>query len=150
MGWITATWPDPDGTRIAGTLAEPWDGFPNVEELVAHYQAIATATHRTYAGTACSPATSSESCSRAPLPAPAPARRRRRPAKSCTATAQGCHPGTTLDRVKGSACRAVRAWPSWTCRPFRRSQRGRLQWVKIGIELFMMRSSGPLFHLIPR
>mgnify|MGYP000844151672 FL=1 len=39
MGWIMATWPEPDGTRTAGTIAEPWDGFPTIEELVAHYQA---------------------------------------------------------------------------------------------------------------
>ncbi|MFT4097373.1 MAG: phosphotransferase family protein [Rhodoblastus sp.] len=39
MGWIMATWPEPDGTRTAGTIAQPWDGFPAIEELVAHYQA---------------------------------------------------------------------------------------------------------------
>ncbi|MFV0279904.1 MAG: phosphotransferase family protein [Rhodoblastus sp.] len=39
MGWIMATWPEPDGTRTAGTIAEPWQGFPTIEELVAHYQA---------------------------------------------------------------------------------------------------------------
>jgi aminoglycoside phosphotransferase (APT) family kinase protein len=39
MGWIMATWADPDGTRTAGTIIQPWDGFPTIEELMAHYQA---------------------------------------------------------------------------------------------------------------
>ena len=39
MGWIMATWPDPDGAQTAGTIAQPWDGFPKIEELMAHYQA---------------------------------------------------------------------------------------------------------------
>jgi aminoglycoside phosphotransferase (APT) family kinase protein len=39
MGWIMATWPDPDGATTAGTIAHPWDGFPTIEELMAHYQA---------------------------------------------------------------------------------------------------------------
>ncbi|MDE2362726.1 MAG: phosphotransferase family protein [Hyphomicrobiales bacterium] len=39
MGWIMATWPDPDGSRTAGTFIDPWDGFPTIEELMAHYQA---------------------------------------------------------------------------------------------------------------
>ena len=39
MGWIMATWADPDGTRTAGTIIQPWEGFPTIEELMAHYQA---------------------------------------------------------------------------------------------------------------
>ncbi len=38
MGWIMATWPDPDGGRTANTIIDPWDGFPTIEELMAHYQ----------------------------------------------------------------------------------------------------------------
>ena len=39
MGWIMATWPDPDGSTTANTIVQPWDGFPAIEDLMAHYQA---------------------------------------------------------------------------------------------------------------
>jgi len=37
MGWIMATWPEPDGRSISGNAIVPWDGFPRIEELLAHY-----------------------------------------------------------------------------------------------------------------
>ncbi|WP_246152690.1 phosphotransferase family protein [Sphingomonas montanisoli] len=38
LGWVLATWPEPDGT--GGTLPiEPWAGFPAADELIAHYAA---------------------------------------------------------------------------------------------------------------
>jgi aminoglycoside phosphotransferase (APT) family kinase protein len=37
MGWIMATWPEPDGRSISGNPIEPWEGFPRIEELLAHY-----------------------------------------------------------------------------------------------------------------
>ena len=39
MGWIMATWPDPTGQTTADTVIHPWDGFPTIEELMAHYAA---------------------------------------------------------------------------------------------------------------
>lgn len=37
LGWLLATWPEPDGGG-AGTVAiTPWDGFPEAAELVDHY-----------------------------------------------------------------------------------------------------------------
>jgi aminoglycoside phosphotransferase (APT) family kinase protein len=38
MGWIMATWPGPDG-RTSGSQVTPWNGFPEIEELIAHYRA---------------------------------------------------------------------------------------------------------------
>ncbi|CAN7759348.1 phosphotransferase family protein [Pseudorhodoferax sp. LjRoot39] len=39
LGWLLATWPDASG-HGAGTIhVQPWDGFPQPEELVAHYRA---------------------------------------------------------------------------------------------------------------
>ena len=42
MGWTMATWPEPDGRSISGTPIEPWEGFPRIEELLAHYAAGST------------------------------------------------------------------------------------------------------------
>jgi aminoglycoside phosphotransferase (APT) family kinase protein len=39
MGWIMATWPDPDGRTTSEIAIEPWDGFPLIGDLVAHYAA---------------------------------------------------------------------------------------------------------------
>lgn len=39
MGWIMATWPDADGRTTSEIGITPWDGFPRIEELVAHYAA---------------------------------------------------------------------------------------------------------------
>jgi aminoglycoside phosphotransferase (APT) family kinase protein len=39
LGWLLATWPqDADGGMLA---IEPWNGFPNARELIAHYAACA-------------------------------------------------------------------------------------------------------------
>jgi len=37
MGWIMATWADPQGNTTSENTIRPWDGFPPIEELVAHY-----------------------------------------------------------------------------------------------------------------
>jgi aminoglycoside phosphotransferase (APT) family kinase protein len=39
MGWIVATWPDIDGKATSEFGIDPWEGFPSIEELVAHYAA---------------------------------------------------------------------------------------------------------------
>jgi aminoglycoside phosphotransferase (APT) family kinase protein len=40
LGWLLATWPDPDGPAMGGTMqVEPWEGFPTAAELVARYRA---------------------------------------------------------------------------------------------------------------
>jgi aminoglycoside phosphotransferase (APT) family kinase protein len=36
LGWLLATWPDPEDADYAPNI-EPWDSFPTSEELVAHY-----------------------------------------------------------------------------------------------------------------
>lgn len=37
LGWVVATWPDPEGP-VPGTVgADPWIGFPTARELVDHY-----------------------------------------------------------------------------------------------------------------
>ncbi|MEQ8612157.1 MAG: phosphotransferase, partial [Parvibaculaceae bacterium] len=41
LGWLMATWPE-DGARAGAVGVEPWDGFPKVDELVAHYAARTT------------------------------------------------------------------------------------------------------------
>lgn len=41
MGWIMATWPGSDG-RTSGSHVTPWDGFPRIDELMAHYRAEST------------------------------------------------------------------------------------------------------------
>ena len=35
LGWVMATWAD-DHTPVVGDI-EPWEGFPTIDELVAHY-----------------------------------------------------------------------------------------------------------------
>jgi aminoglycoside phosphotransferase (APT) family kinase protein len=41
LGWILATWPDPDGMQRPGIVGTaPWDGFPTANELVTHYQSL--------------------------------------------------------------------------------------------------------------
>lgn len=42
MGWIMATWPDEQGNKTSEIGVEPWDGFPRIEELMAHYAANST------------------------------------------------------------------------------------------------------------
>jgi aminoglycoside phosphotransferase (APT) family kinase protein len=42
MGWIMATWPDRDGHTTSEISISPWQGFPRIEELVAHYAAGST------------------------------------------------------------------------------------------------------------
>ena len=37
LGWLMATWPDPDGTGLGAVGTQPWDGFPLIEEMIAHY-----------------------------------------------------------------------------------------------------------------
>ena len=37
LGWIMATWPDPEGRGTSDIRVEPWSGFPRIEELVTHY-----------------------------------------------------------------------------------------------------------------
>ncbi len=40
LGWLLATWPEPEGGQIGGAMAvQPWTGFPRAEELVAYYRA---------------------------------------------------------------------------------------------------------------
>jgi aminoglycoside phosphotransferase (APT) family kinase protein len=37
LGWLLATWPDANDTDTAITRVEPWDGFPQADELVSRY-----------------------------------------------------------------------------------------------------------------
>lgn len=37
LGWMLATWPDPDGASCGPEAPQPWQGFPTREELLAHY-----------------------------------------------------------------------------------------------------------------
>jgi aminoglycoside phosphotransferase (APT) family kinase protein len=37
LGWLLATWPEPDGPEAGNVSVTPWDGFPTAEELVARY-----------------------------------------------------------------------------------------------------------------
>lgn len=39
IGWLLATWPDPNDGMRPITQVEPWDGFPDALELVEHYSA---------------------------------------------------------------------------------------------------------------
>jgi aminoglycoside phosphotransferase (APT) family kinase protein len=39
MGWIMATWPDPDGRTTSEIAVNPWQDFPTIEELMEHYLA---------------------------------------------------------------------------------------------------------------
>ncbi len=38
LGWLLATWPQPDGTGAGAVAIQPWDGFPTADELVAQYR----------------------------------------------------------------------------------------------------------------
>jgi aminoglycoside phosphotransferase (APT) family kinase protein len=40
LGWIMATWPGPGGETTSEQTIRPWEGFPVIEELVAHYAAF--------------------------------------------------------------------------------------------------------------
>jgi aminoglycoside phosphotransferase (APT) family kinase protein len=37
LGWLLATWPDPDGSTTGAVAVQPWDGFPSAHDLVARY-----------------------------------------------------------------------------------------------------------------
>lgn len=37
LGWVMATWPDPLGRDTVGLAITPWNGFPNIDRLIAHY-----------------------------------------------------------------------------------------------------------------
>jgi len=37
LGWVLATWPEPDGVRDGNVGVTPWDGFPTAQELVDRY-----------------------------------------------------------------------------------------------------------------
>ena len=37
LGWLMATWPEADGKSAASVMVQPWDGFPAIEEMIAHY-----------------------------------------------------------------------------------------------------------------
>ncbi|MBR1202964.1 MULTISPECIES: phosphotransferase family protein [unclassified Bradyrhizobium] len=37
LGWIMATWPDPEGRGTSGTRVKPWGGFPVIGELIEYY-----------------------------------------------------------------------------------------------------------------
>jgi len=38
LGWLLATWPDPEGPSAGAIGVTPWDGFPSAEELVERYR----------------------------------------------------------------------------------------------------------------
>jgi aminoglycoside phosphotransferase (APT) family kinase protein len=37
LGWLLATWPDPDAPPAAAIGVQPWEGFPKADELVSRY-----------------------------------------------------------------------------------------------------------------
>lgn len=37
LGWLMATWPEPDGTGLGSVGTTPWDGFPVIDEMITHY-----------------------------------------------------------------------------------------------------------------
>ncbi|MEO8296305.1 MAG: phosphotransferase family protein [Burkholderiales bacterium] len=39
LGWLLATWPNPDGTSHGPQAIQPWQGFPVAEELIERYAA---------------------------------------------------------------------------------------------------------------
>lgn len=41
LGWLHATWPDPDLPGMGGSV-QPWDGFASIHDLNAHYAAHST------------------------------------------------------------------------------------------------------------
>jgi aminoglycoside phosphotransferase (APT) family kinase protein len=38
LGWMLATWPEPEGGGAGSIAVAPWDGFPTADELVARYR----------------------------------------------------------------------------------------------------------------
>jgi aminoglycoside phosphotransferase (APT) family kinase protein len=38
LGWLLATWPDPQGQDAGKIGIEPWEGFPAAAELIEHYR----------------------------------------------------------------------------------------------------------------
>ena len=38
LGWLLATWPDPQGSPLGASVVTPWDGFPTAGELVERYR----------------------------------------------------------------------------------------------------------------
>ena len=39
LGWLMATWPEPDGPEAGNVSVKPWEGFPTASELVDRYAA---------------------------------------------------------------------------------------------------------------
>jgi len=37
LGWLIATWPEPNGTGLGAVGTTPWEGFPEIEEMISHY-----------------------------------------------------------------------------------------------------------------
>ena len=37
LGWLMATWPEPDGPEAGNVSVQPWAGFPTADELVERY-----------------------------------------------------------------------------------------------------------------
>ncbi len=42
LGWMLATWPEPDGGGAGSVGVQPWEGFPTEAELVARYRERST------------------------------------------------------------------------------------------------------------
>jgi len=42
LGWLLATWPEPDGSGGGVAAVQPWEGFATARELVDHYAARTT------------------------------------------------------------------------------------------------------------
>ena len=42
LGWVLATWPEPDNIAVEAMAVEPWSGFPTAAALVEHYGARTT------------------------------------------------------------------------------------------------------------
>jgi len=57
MGWIMATWPEPDGRSISGNAIEPWGGFPSIGNSSPTMRQAALAGLRICVGMAFSVAT---------------------------------------------------------------------------------------------
>lgn len=38
LGWLLATWPDPEGAQMGAMAVTPWSGFPSAAELVERYR----------------------------------------------------------------------------------------------------------------
>ena len=39
LGWLIATWPESETPGPADVAVQPWDGFPTIDEMIAHYAA---------------------------------------------------------------------------------------------------------------